>query len=193
MLAHALTGSSFCMGGAKAPPLLCSSGSKGQGVRTSANATTSASHGHGRLCVSCSTSGARAVRSYGALTSGARRYRWSRSGSREDRGEATTVCRALDASQASTVASILKPAISVASFFMIVRIVLTWFPETKSKEFPWLLFYYTTEPVLGFTRQVFQPVGGVDISPIIWVSFLSFMNEILVGPQGILILLQNKV
>jgi len=102
------------------------------------------------------------------------------------------VCRALDASQASTVASILKPAISVASFFMIVRIVLTWFPETKSKEFPWLLFYYTTEPVLGFTRQVFQPVGGVDISPIIWVSFLSFMNEILVGQQGILILLQNK-
>ena len=99
---------------------------------------------------------------------------------------------ALDASSASAVASLLKPAIGLASLFMIVRIVLTWFPETKSKEFPWLLFYYTTEPVLSFTRQVFQPVGGVDISPIIWVAFLSFMNEILVGPQGILILLSNK-
>lgn len=100
---------------------------------------------------------------------------------------------ALDAASASAVALVLKPAIGLASFFMIVRIVLTWFPETKSKEFPWLLFYYTTEPVLSFTRAVFQPVGGVDISPIIWVAFLSFMNEILVGPQGILILLQNKV
>jgi len=99
---------------------------------------------------------------------------------------------ALDASSAAFVASALKPAIGVASLFMIVRIVLTWFPETKSKEFPWLIFYYTTEPVLRYTRAVFQPVGGVDISPIIWVSFLSFMNEILVGPQGILILLQNK-
>jgi YggT family protein len=100
---------------------------------------------------------------------------------------------ALDAASASAVALILKPAIGLASFFMIVRIVLTWFPETKSKEFPWLVFYYTTEPVLSFTRAIFQPVGGVDISPIIWVAFLSFMNEILVGPQGILILLQNKV
>lgn len=99
---------------------------------------------------------------------------------------------ALDASSASVVASLLKPAIGLASLFMIVRIVLTWFPETKSKEFPWIVFYYTTEPVLSFTRQVFQPVGGVDISPIIWVAFLSFMNEILVGPQGILILLSQK-
>ena len=99
---------------------------------------------------------------------------------------------ALDASSASSIASFLKPAIGVGSFFMIVRIVLTWFPETKSKEFPWLLFYYTTEPVLGFTRSIFKPVGGVDISPIIWVAFLSFMNEILVGPQGILVLLSAK-
>ncbi|QDZ23821.1 hypothetical protein HOP50_11g63610 [Chloropicon primus] len=99
---------------------------------------------------------------------------------------------ALDASSASFVASLLKPALGVASLFMIVRIVLTWFPETKSKEFPWIIFYYTTEPVLSFTRNIFQPVGGVDISPIIWVAFLSFMNEILVGPQGILILLSAK-
>merc|ERR1712032_64148 len=99
---------------------------------------------------------------------------------------------ALDAASASAVALILEPAIGLASFFMIVRIVLTWFPETKSKEFPWLVFYYTTEPVLSFTRAIFQPVGGVDISPIIWVAFLSFMNEILVGPQGILVLLSAK-
>ena len=36
-------------------------------------------------------------------------------------------------------------------------------------------------------------VGGVDVSPIVWVALLSFVNEILLGPQGILNLLQRKL
>ncbi len=36
-------------------------------------------------------------------------------------------------------------------------------------------------------------VGGVDVSPIVWVALLSFINEILLGPQGILNLLQRKL
>ena len=99
----------------------------------------------------------------------------------------------LDASSAATAAFVMRPALAVGSLLMIVRIVLTWFPETKSKEFPWSIFYFTTEPVLSVTRNVLKPVGGVDIAPIVWFAFLSFMNEILLGPQGILVLLQNKL
>ena len=47
--------------------------------------------------------------------------------------------------------------------------------------------------VLGPTRRAIPRVGGVDVAPIIWVAALSFINEILLGPQGILILLQRKV
>jgi|TARA_B100000683_G_scaffold34624_1_gene30280 YggT family protein len=36
------------------------------------------------------------------------------------------------------------------------------------------------------------PVGGVDVSPIVWVMTISFMNEILLGKQGLLVLLSNK-
>ena len=36
-------------------------------------------------------------------------------------------------------------------------------------------------------------VGGVDVSPIVWVALLSFVNEILLGPQGILNLIQRKL
>jgi len=36
------------------------------------------------------------------------------------------------------------------------------------------------------------PVGGVDVSPIIWVGMISFLNEILLGKQGLLILLSTK-
>jgi hypothetical protein len=40
--------------------------------------------------------------------------------------------------------------------------------------------------------QVIPLVGGVDITPIVWVGLLSFFNEILLGPQGILMLIQRQ-
>jgi YggT family protein len=35
-------------------------------------------------------------------------------------------------------------------------------------------------------------VGGVDVTPIVWVGLISFLNEILLGPQGILMLIQRQ-
>ncbi len=65
--------------------------------------------------------------------------------------------------------------------------------QIPSNKMPWAIAYKPTEPILGPTRNLIKPVGGVDISPIIWVALLSFVNEILLGPQGILNLLQRKV
>lgn len=98
----------------------------------------------------------------------------------------------VDAATAGLLALVLRPVLSISILLMIVRIVLTWFPEQDSKKFPWVLAYTPTEPVLGPTRKFIQPVGGVDISPIVWVALLSFFNEILLGPQGILNLLQRQ-
>ncbi len=67
------------------------------------------------------------------------------------------------------------------------------YPQIDGKKLPWSIAVAPTEPVLKPTRQVIQPVGGVDVSPIVWVAFLSFVNEILLGPQGILNLLQRKL
>ena len=36
-------------------------------------------------------------------------------------------------------------------------------------------------------------LSGVDVSPIVWVALTSFLNEILVGKQGLLVLLAQKV
>ena len=35
--------------------------------------------------------------------------------------------------------------------------------------------------------------SGVDVSPIVWVALISFTNEILLGKQGLLVLLSQKV
>ena len=76
---------------------------------------------------------------------------------------------------------------------MIVRIVFSWYPQIDGRKLPWSIAFAPTEPVLAPTRRAIPPVGGVDISPIVWVAVLSFMNEILLGPQGILNLLQRKI
>lgn len=39
------------------------------------------------------------------------------------------------------------------------------------------------EPLLEATRKVVPPFNGLDVSPIVWVALLSFLAEILTGPQ----------
>lgn len=84
------------------------------------------------------------------------------------------------------------PCINLFNFVMIVRTILTWYPKTDLAKRPWIFIAVPTEPLLRATRKVIQPVGGVDISPIVWFAIMSFVHEILVGPQGILVLLSQK-
>jgi YggT family protein len=35
-------------------------------------------------------------------------------------------------------------------------------------------------------RKIVPPIGGVDITPIIWVGIVSFLREIFLGQQGLL-------
>jgi YggT family protein len=88
---------------------------------------------------------------------------------------------------------VLKPVVGAGCFLMAARIPLTWFPDEKSKEFPFNLIVAPTEPLLKPTRETIPPFQGLDVSPIVWFAILSFLNEIFLGPQGLLILLQNKV
>jgi YggT family protein len=84
------------------------------------------------------------------------------------------------------------PVLNVFTVIMVIRIVLTWYPQTDLKKVPWIFLAVPTEPLLRATREVIKPVGGVDISPIVWVAISTFAHEILMGPQGILVLLSRK-
>mmetsp|Transcript_39788 Transcript_39788/g.55255 ORF Transcript_39788/g.55255 Transcript_39788/m.55255 type:complete len:214 (+) Transcript_39788:99-740(+) len=99
----------------------------------------------------------------------------------------------LDADTAGTLALVLRPVLALGSVLMIVRIVMTWSPDIKDTQLPWSIAYIPTEPILIPTRKLIEPVGGVDVSPIVWVALLSFFNEILLGPQGLLILISQKI
>ena len=68
----------------------------------------------------------------------------------------------------------------------LLRIVLTWYPQVDLKQGAWPLIAWPTEPVLSLTRRVVAPIGGVDVTPVIWVGLLSLLRELLVGQQGVL-------
>lgn len=71
-------------------------------------------------------------------------------------------------------------------FLFIFRIILTWYPQVDLNQMPFTLATWPTEPFLIPTRKLVPPMGGVDISPIIWVGVTSLLREILLGQQGLL-------
>lgn len=87
---------------------------------------------------------------------------------------------------------VLRPLFSGLNFLFIIRIVMSWYPQLPVNKLPYSIVFTPTEPVLGPTRRLIPPVGGVDVAPVIWVAFMSFLNEILLGQQGLLILLSQK-
>lgn len=81
------------------------------------------------------------------------------------------------------VLGLLLAALTLA---FLLRIVLTWYPQVDLKQGAWPLIAWPTEPVLSLTRKVVAPIGGVDVTPVIWVGLLSLLRELLVGQQGLL-------
>ncbi len=68
----------------------------------------------------------------------------------------------------------------------LLRIILTWYPKVKIKEGLWRFISVPTEPFLAFTRKFIEPIGGVDITPVVWLGLISLSRELLVGQQGVL-------
>lgn len=93
---------------------------------------------------------------------------------------------------ASTIATwVLAPLLGVLIFLFIFRIVLTWYPQADLQKFPFNLVAVPTEPFLAPTRKLIPPIGGVDISPIVWVGIFSLIRELLLGQQGLLTMMNH--
>ncbi|KAG5544984.1 hypothetical protein RHGRI_017442 [Rhododendron griersonianum] len=99
----------------------------------------------------------------------------------------------LDPATAKLAISFLGPFLSAFGFLFILRIVMSWYPKLPVEKFPYVLAYAPTEPLLSPTRKVIPPLAGVDVTPVVWFGLISFLSEILVGPQGLLVLLSQKV
>ncbi len=72
------------------------------------------------------------------------------------------------------------------TLLFLFRIVLTWYPQLDLSRGALRLIGVPTEPLLAPTRRLIQPIGGVDVTPVVWVGLISLMRELLVGQQGLL-------
>ena len=85
-------------------------------------------------------------------------------------------------------ASVLDISLNIFSFAMLCRVVLSWYPNTKITDFPWIAVVLPTEPLLRAVKGVIPPAFGVDVTPVFWLAIFTFVHEILVGQQGLLTL-----
>ena len=72
------------------------------------------------------------------------------------------------------------------------RIVLTWYPQIDLNQGWGRLVGWPTEPLLAPTRRLIQPIGGVDVTPVVWVGLISLLRELLVGQQGVVTQLMQR-
>ncbi|KAH9323701.1 hypothetical protein KI387_018340, partial [Taxus chinensis] len=98
----------------------------------------------------------------------------------------------LDPSTTKIAINVLGPLFSAFSILFVARIVMSWYPKLPVGKFPYVIAYAPTEPILSPTRKVIPPVGGVDVSPVVWFAIVSFLNEILLGQQGLLVLITQQ-
>jgi len=63
---------------------------------------------------------------------------------------------------------------------------MTWYPKINGNNGIWMIVTLPTNKILNFTKKIVPPIGGVDVTPVIWIGIISFIREILVGQQGLI-------
>ena len=93
-----------------------------------------------------------------------------------------------------TLSLILGLFLSFLTLAFLIRLILSWYPKIDTNKKEWVLITLPTNTILNMTRKVIPPIGGVDVSPVIWIGIVSFVREILVGQQGLInILIQQNI
>ena len=71
-------------------------------------------------------------------------------------------------------------SLSYLTIVFLIRLILTWYPKIDLSKGLWLLVSIPSSSILNLTRKLIPPIGGVDVGPVIWIGFISFLREILV-------------
>ena len=82
-------------------------------------------------------------------------------------------------------ATLIGLLLAAWTLLFLSRIVLTWYPQLDRNNPLVAIVQIPTEPLLAPTRKLVPPIGGVDVSPVIWVGLVSLLRELLVGQQGL--------
>ena len=77
-------------------------------------------------------------------------------------------------------------SLSLLTLAFLLRLIMSWYPKIDTSKGLWIIVLLPTSSILKLTKKIVPPIGGVDVTPVIWIGIISLMREILVGPQGII-------
>jgi YggT family protein len=70
----------------------------------------------------------------------------------------------------------LTTFLSIYTVLLIVRILLSWFPNVDWFSPPFSVLSQLTDPYLNLFRSIIPPLGGIDLSPILAFLLLSLVQ-----------------
>ena len=77
-------------------------------------------------------------------------------------------------------------SLSFLTLAFLIRLIMSWYPKIDTSKGLWIIVLLPTSSILKFTKKIIPPIGGVDVTPVIWIGIISFIREILVGQQGLI-------
>ncbi|MBX9722457.1 MAG: YggT family protein [Candidatus Obscuribacterales bacterium] len=75
------------------------------------------------------------------------------------------------------VGPILSTLISGYTFVIILWCLLSWFPNIRWYEQPFKTLDMLVQPYIAPFRKLIPPIGGIDISPMIAIFILQFLQS----------------
>lgn len=73
----------------------------------------------------------------------------------------------------------LATFLSIYSTLLIIRVLLTWFPNVNWYNQPFAALSQITDPYLNLFRSIIPPLGGMDFSPILAFLVLTLIGDFL--------------
>ena len=79
--------------------------------------------------------------------------------------------------------AVLVQTLSIYSFLLIIRVLLTWFPGIDWSNGLLSALTTITDPYLNIFRGIIPPIGGLDISSILAFILLNVIQSLIANLQ----------
>ncbi len=79
----------------------------------------------------------------------------------------------------ANILAVLGQTLFIYSYILIIRVLLTWFPNLDWSNPVLSSISAITDPYLNLFRGIIPAIGGIDISPILAFVVLNFAENIL--------------
>jgi YggT family protein len=81
-------------------------------------------------------------------------------------------------SSISLIAIALSQFLQIYFVLLIIRILLSWFPNINWLNPPFSILSQLTDPYLNIFRSIIPPLGGIDFSPMLAIFLLQIVSSL---------------